>query len=135
MCSFGKETIKDQIMKLSIKLNEMKFYAYHGVLQQEQKVGNLFIINLMVEINNYDSLHADDLKTTINYKELYYTIKKEMEIPSLLLEHLVGRICKRLFDTFEEIIYIDIELCKQKPPFPADIRDASIHLSLNRGEL
>ena len=36
-------------MKATIKLNGMRFYAYHGVMPQERKVGNQFIVNLEIE--------------------------------------------------------------------------------------
>ena len=35
-------------MTTRIELKEMRFYAYHGVMPQETKVGNNFVVNLIL---------------------------------------------------------------------------------------
>ena len=35
-------------METFIELKEMKFYAYHGVSQQEKDVGNYFTVDLRI---------------------------------------------------------------------------------------
>lgn len=122
-------------MRLIIELEEMRFYAYHGVMEQEQKVGNTFVVNLELEFNQYISLKQDELEQTINYAEVYTLVKREMDKPSQLLEHVVGRIASALFRAFTLIEGLNIKLSKQKPPFSADIRSASVRLELRRGEL
>ena len=76
-------------MSLEIVLEEMRFYAHHGVLEQERLVGNSFIVNLTIGLNTCSSLYSDDLKDTINYAEVYKVVQSEMNSPSALLEHVV----------------------------------------------
>lgn len=122
-------------MQLTITLDDMQFYAYHGVLSQEQKVGNTYIISLQLELNTYTSMGNDKLSDTINYAEVYATVANEMSRSSLLLEHVVGRIARSLMLRFEMIEQISLKLSKVKPPISADIRASAVSLSLNRGEL
>ena len=55
-------------METFIELKEMKFYAYHGVSQQEKDVGNYFTVDLRITAPLGKALHSDDLKDTINYR-------------------------------------------------------------------
>lgn len=122
-------------MKLTIHLDTMCFYAYHGVLPQEREVGNNFVVDLAFEIETYDSLSSDCLLDTINYAEVYDIVSEEMSQPSQLLEYVVGKICRRLFATYREIIVIEISLAKKKPPFNGDLRSVAVKLSVCRGEV
>lgn len=122
-------------MKLSIQLSGMSFYAYHGVLEQEQKVGNTFVVDLTLYLNSYESIKTDELETTINYAEVYEVIQREMNTPSLLLERVVGRIAEALMREFALIESLSISLSKCKAPFHADMRAATVSLELKRGEL
>lgn len=122
-------------MLLTIELEEMQFYAYHGVLAQEQRVGNTYVVNLRLELNTLRSLGSDCLEDTINYAEVYEAIAEEMRSPSLLLEHVVGRIARRLMLDFGMIENLSIKLSKVKPPMSADIKASSVGFTLARQDL
>ena len=121
-----------KIEATKITLHEMRFYAYHGVFAQEQRVGNHFIVDLSFWADIAESLHRDELEETISYAEVYEVIKAEMAIPSHLLEHVVGRIAERLFDTFSRMQRIVLTLSKCNPPFPGEVQTASFTLEASR---
>lgn len=121
-------------MSLEIVLEEMRFYAHHGVLEQERLVGNNFTANLTIGLNTYSSLCSDDLKDTINYAEVYSIVQREMNTPSALLERVLGRIVCKVFKQWSLIDWIDISLSKLNPPFTADIKGATVHLKIDRSE-
>ncbi|MDR0431415.1 MAG: dihydroneopterin aldolase [Tannerellaceae bacterium] len=111
-----------------IELNGLKFYAYHGVLPQERIVGNNFIINIILTAPLEKAIQSDDLGHTINYAVVYNLIKKEMAIPSNLLEHVAGRIIDSLKEAFPGLMEIELSLSKLNPPVGGDIRSASVIL-------
>ena len=121
-------------MSLEIVLEEMRFYAHHGVLEQERLVGNNFTVNLTIGLNTYSSLYSDDLKDTINYAEVYNIVQREMNTPSALLERVLGRVVCKVFKQWPIIEWIDISLSKLNPPFTADIKGATVHLRMDRSE-
>lgn len=122
-------------MQLTINLDQMQFYAYHGVLEQERVVGNTFVVDLSLKLSKTTSLYQDELEETINYALIYEVVAQEMSKPSLLLEHVVGRIAQKLFNDFPLISGLTIQLSKQKPPFSADIKAARISLVVEREEI
>lgn len=121
-------------MKTWIELDAMKFYAHHGVFEQERQVGNHFVVSLRVCVDIARSLQTDQLGDTISYADLYTLVEKEMRQPSQLLEHVAGRIQHRLFAYSELIQSIYLRVTKLNPPFSGDVHSASIVLELDRNE-
>ena len=121
-----------KIEAMKITLHEMRFYAYHGVFAQEQRVGNHFIVELTFWADIAESLHRDELEETISYADVYEVVKAEMAIPSRLLEHVVGRISERLFATFPRMQRIALTLSKCNPPFTGEVHSAAVTLEACR---
>ena len=115
-------------MTTKITLQAMKFYAYHGVLEQERRVGNTFVVDLTLMAPLEKAVQSDQLEDTINYAEVYELTKQEMDIPSQLLEHVAGRICRALRHHFPQIEQIEIRVSKLNPPFGGDVHSASVLL-------
>ncbi len=117
---------------IEIILEKMKFYAYHGVLEQERIVGNDFEVSLKLLADVGDSLFSDEVEDTVNYAEVYELVKEEMMIQSKLLEHLAGRITRRIFAEYEEVNEISIKISKLNPPFYSELKAVSVQLSQRR---
>ena len=106
-------------------LRNVRFHAFHGVLPQERQVGGDFLLSLRV---CYPL--SDDVADTLNYATLFDLAKREMDIPSQLLEHVAGRIVKAITTAFPEVTSFDLELTKQNPPMGADCEGAGVVLKL-----
>ena len=115
-------------MTTKIALRAMRFYAYHGVAPQERAVGNTFVVDLILTAPLGNAMRSDNLEDTINYAEVYETVRHEMAIPSRLLEHVAGRILNALHTRFPRIEEVELTLSKLNPPFGADIHCASVIL-------
>lgn len=115
-------------MTTKIELEEMRFYAYHGVMPQEARVGNNFIVNLVLAAPLEQAVRSDELDDTINYAAVYEVVKEQMDIPSKLIEHAAGRILYALKERFPRLTAIELKLSKLNPPFGGDIHSASIIL-------
>lgn len=109
-------------------LKDAKFYAYHGVGEQERIVGNYFIVNIRLGIDFTKAAEEDDLEGSISYAEVYNKINVEMKQSSLLLEHVANRIVERLLKDYPQLLSIDLELEKLNPPMGADIRSAGVEI-------
>ena len=48
-------------MKTSIRLTDMQFYAYHGVLTQETRVGNNYVVNIFITANLLLACESDKI--------------------------------------------------------------------------
>ena len=104
-------------MKSYIFLDRICFFAHHGVGEQETLAGNEFTVSLRLQVNIAPAIQ---------------TVKAEMKVPSKLLEHVGGRIVKRLFGDFPQIENIELKLSKRNPPMGADIEAAGIEICISR---
>lgn len=119
---------KNKGMKSYILLENIEFYAHHGVFEQETLVGNIFIVNIKIKTDLSDATLSDQLDDTINYGSIYKIIKDEMSIPSKLLEHAGGRIIRALKANFHQIESIELKISKRNPPMGGQIEYASVLL-------
>lgn len=113
-----------------ILLENVKFYAFHGVLPQERKVGNDYQVSLRIGYDISRAMVSDDVNDTLNYAEVYQLLSQEMSVPSALLEHVAGRIGDRLFRKFPAIQSIDLTIIKVNPPMGADSEGAGVEVHL-----
>ena len=98
-----------------IALNGMKFFAYHGCSAQEQQKGNHFVVDLEFYTGTELAENMDDLGKTINYQEVYDSVKLEMEKPSKLIEHAARRIINTIssrFHNFRFPVLFMMNACK-----------------------
>lgn len=116
-----------------IFLDRIRFFAYHGVGEQETLAGNEFTVSLRLKVDIGQAIQTDDVADTVSYADVYEAVKAEMMIPSKLLEHVGGRIVKRLFDDFPQIESIELKLSKRNPPMGADIEAAGVDLYAAKG--
>lgn len=99
-----------------IHLKDLRFYAFHGVLPQEKSVGAYFILNICVKVDVERAALTDEISDTVSYADIYQIAKEEMQVTSELLEHVAGRICKRLYQEFSSVEAVDITIEKENAP-------------------
>ena len=115
-----------------IIMKGIKLYAFHGVMEQERKIGANFIIDIKIKTDFRKAAISDSLEETISYADIFNDIKKEMEIPSKLLENICQRICNRLFLSYSTIEYINIRLFKENPPMNSNSDTVGVEMNYER---
>lgn len=113
-------------MVTSVEIDRLRVRAFHGVLAQERKVGNDFEVTLRVDYP-WD-IDSDEIDATLNYAELIDLVKEEMAQPSALLEHVAGRIYRRITARWGAVTGGSIKIAKLTPPVTAQLASASVSL-------
>ena len=113
------------ITQSSIQLHDLRFYAYHGVMEQERRVGGEYLVSLHVEADLSRAVASDDVADTVNYAALYEVVAREMAQPSKLLEHVAGMISQRVLLTFPMVDALSIRMTKCNPPMGAVCKGSS----------
>ena len=112
-----------------ITLKNMSFHAYHGVLEQEKRIGNTFQVTLTYEVDSTLAEKSDDLNDTINYQNIYDTVKEQMDIPSQLIEHIARRIYNSVMKKFPQIKSLNIKLSKLSPPLGRKVERVYVEIN------
>ncbi len=118
------------MMKGTIELEGMEFFARHGCMEHEKVAGNRFLVDFRAGASLDKAAQTDALEDTLNYGDIYKLVAREMARPSNLLEHVAGRIGESIFREMAGVTSVDIELCKVNPPMGADCDGASVELHL-----
>lgn len=118
-----------------IKLKDIKIYAYHGCLSEENLIGGEYLVNLSVFSNLKKSSLSDELKDTIDYVSLLDIVKKEMLSPSKLLENVVKRVVDKIFLVFPKINKVSLEVSKLNPPINGNVFSVSVKNKVKRKEI
>ena len=113
-------------------MDDMRFYACHGVMEQERRVGGDYSVTLTVEVDLADAARTDDVADTVNYAELYAVVEQEMAVPSQLLEHVAARIGRRVLEAFDKVTAATVRVTKLNPPMGADCKGASVEIKVKR---
>ena len=122
-------------MLSTILLNNVRFHAFHGVMPQERTVGADFTLSLRLEADVWNAVWNDTLEGTISYAEVYDVVCQETKQPSALLEHVCGRIVRRLFLSFPTLNNVWIRLMKDNPPVGAECQGMGVELEISREEM
>ncbi len=112
-----------------IKIEAMKFYAFHGCFDEERVVGTHFEADCTIEVDCSQAAQTDNLSYTINYQEVYQLIKQEIEQPSALLENVAYRILSSLKQHYSQADNITIEIKKLNPPLGGKIKSVSVKMN------
>ncbi len=115
-------------MTTKIILENLKIYAYHGVLSEETKIGTYYIINAELQADLEKAAQTDHLADTINYAEVNEIIHQEMAVPSQLLEHVIGRMISKIETQFPQVTKIKIKLTKTRPPMQGEMDGVSVEI-------
>ena len=103
----------------SIFLDEVRIHAYHGVMPQENEVGQDFLVSARCGV-------------TLDYSLLYRLIEEEMHKTSQLLEHVAGRIADRVFAEFPKVMSLDLRITKLNPPLGGDCKGVGVELHITK---
>lgn len=100
-----------------IILKDITLHAFHGVYPEERQQGTDYTINIRCKTNFDKAISSDSIDDTVSYALLYEAVKEEMALPSNLIEHVAGRIGKRILEEGKgriESVWIRLE--KKNPP-------------------
>lgn len=116
----------------TIKLNNIRVYAFHGCLEEEGKIGSEYRVDLWVKADLTKAAKSDKLEDTVDYVALNKTIKEEMGIRSKLLESVAERILERVLNEFKTVEKAKVSVSKINPPLGGDVESVSVKMAKSR---
>ena len=116
----------------SITLNGMHFYAYHGCFSEEQAIGTNFMVDVAFETDTSRAQHSDCISDTVSYLDVYQTVKREMMVPSHLLEHVGDRIASALLAEYPTIDRVGVKVSKLNPPLGGQLQSVTVEITKDR---
>ena len=116
----------------TIKISNIRVYAYHGCLVEEGKIGSDYRIDLSVKTNLEPSAKSDQLADTVDYVHLNKIVKEEMGIRTKLLETVADLILNRILREIPSVKKAKIQVSKLNPPIGGNVEMVSILMTRKR---
>jgi 7,8-dihydroneopterin aldolase/epimerase/oxygenase len=119
-----------------IRIKKATFYAYHGVLSEEQSVGGKFEADVDLYTDFRKAAMTDNLKETINYHTVYkFMYKLALEQKHYLIESLAYKIADELLKNFERVEKVAVRVRKNNPPLGGVVDCVEVEVIRSRDEL
>lgn len=102
-----------------IELKDLAFYAYHGVLDEEARLGQRFTLDLQLRLVDGLDFSLDRPECTVNYAEVYAVVKEVfLGARYHLLECAAEAILTAILERFERVAEATVKV--KKPAVPVD---------------
>ena len=119
-----------------IILADLAFYGYHGVMLEENKLGQRFRIDLELGLDMSEAARSDDVSATVSYAHVYDLVKEAFEEKRFkLIEALGHHIIVRLFNRFDRLEWVRIKVRKPEAPLPIVAGEAAIEIVRARNQV
>jgi len=100
-----------------IKIERLECYGYHGLLPEENKLGQRFLIDIELGLDLRPAGMDDDLSKSVNYAEVCFAVQDIVENRVFhLIEALAESIATRLLDTYTIVNEATVRVVKPHPP-------------------
>lgn len=112
-----------------IFINDLEFIGYHGVFDEEKKLGQKFIICIELSVNLREAAKKDDLSKTVHYGLVAKTVEKIFFSKKYdLIETLAEEIAEKILLEYKLVEKIKVKIKKPWAPVGLILKDISIEI-------
>ncbi|MDE6025935.1 MAG: 2-amino-4-hydroxy-6-hydroxymethyldihydropteridine diphosphokinase [Lachnospiraceae bacterium] len=115
-----------------IVIKDLEIFAYHGVLPEEKKQGQTFIVTVEMFLDLHTAGTEDNLSETVNYAMVCDTIEKVMTDEKYdLIEAAAENIAGTILLEYDKVGMVRVVL--SKPAAPIDMTFDTVYVDITRG--
>lgn len=119
-----------------LTINNIEYYAYHGVKEEERKLGGKYQIDLDMYYDAKAAVINDDVNYAINYEEAMFCISSiVLEENYALVETIASEILSALMDKFEFMMKATVRVRKLTVPMRRAIGFVECEQTVEREKL
>jgi dihydroneopterin aldolase len=112
-----------------ILIHGIQFHGYHGVHEEERKLGQRFLVDVEILLDLTEAGRRDDLAASVDYERVHALV---MEIGTReqfrLLEALAERVASAVLEQFH-VQRVTVRATKASPPLPGVVGSVSVEIA------
>lgn len=113
-----------------IVLEGLEFHGYHGVFEEESKMGARFVVDVELSLSLPE---RDSLRQTVDYSRVYAMIRREVtEKRYKLIEALAAKIAGSVLESEARVQSVVVRVHKPHAPLPGVVRDVFVEVRRER---
>ncbi len=115
-----------------IEIRNLECYCHHGVLKEENVLGQKFLVSAVLYLDTREAGRTDDLNQSVDYAEVAHRLDTAMKEKSF---HLIEAAAEHLAHTIlqEYDILNEVEICIKKPWAPILLPLDTVEIKIHRG--
>jgi len=119
-----------------IYIRDLEFIGYHGVFEEEKKLGQKFFVSLELTTNLREAGLNDDITKTTHYGEVSESVKKIFFQKKYdLIETLAEDIAREVLLNYPLISELKLEIKKPWAPVGIPLKDVSVEITRKWNEV
>ena len=116
-----------------ICIRNLEVYGHHGVLKEENILGQKFLVSMSLGLSLRKAGISDDIKDSIDYAKVSHLVKEEMEKTTFkLIEALAEHLCESILIRFSTVETISLEIKKPWAPILLPLDTVSVRMERSR---
>lgn len=117
----------------SIIIKDLQIYGYHGVMPEENVLGQMFYISLRLETDLQAAGVSDSLELSVSYADVCALVEKIFaERRFKLIEACAEYICAEILFKYKIVQAVEIELKKPSAPIGSHLAYAAVAMKRRR---
>lgn len=103
--------------KGTVRLINAVFYAHHGVMKEEHRIGGRYEVDVAVELDLEAAALTDDLGKTVDYEKIYRLVQEIVTRNTFyLIEKLAYLIAHAVVERYPDLDSVEVTVRKPNPP-------------------
>lgn len=116
-----------------IEIVGIEGFGYHGVFDQEREIGQIFRVDVCLELDLMPASLSDDLSDTVDYGAVADHVQEAITgKPYALLERLAGSIADNLIANFASLKCVSVTVHKPQAPLKVIFSDVIVTVMRTR---
>ena len=113
-----------------IKIRDLEIYGHHGVMKEENVLGQKFLVSLALYTDTRAAGESDNLADSVNYAEVSYLVKEQMEKETYrLIEAAAEQLAKKILLKFPLVKKVEVEIKKPWAPILLPLDTVSVNIT------
>jgi 7,8-dihydroneopterin aldolase/epimerase/oxygenase len=115
-----------------VSITGIEAYGYHGVLPEERRDGQRFVVDIELNLDTRAAAQSDDLSRTVDYGSLTQQVHDAVASdPVDLIETLAERVAGLVLDG-ESVKWVRVTIHKPEAPIPVAFADVAVTIERSR---
>ena len=116
-------------MSDKISITGIEVFGRHGCGELERRRGQIFKIDVEMDLDLVKAGFSDDIKDTVDYAEVIYDVDRIVSGPPRnLIETVAEEIAEVLLKSFRRLERIKVTVHKPDSPLPVKYADAAVSI-------
>ena len=101
----------------TVRLINAVFYAHHGVMKEEHRIGGRYEVDVSMDLDFGDAARHDDLNLTVDYEKIYRLVQDIVTKNNFyLIERLAYLIAGAVLKEYSSVLTVEVTVRKPNPP-------------------